>query len=133
VCVRAPVADWGFFSLAFDFLYPLFFYSMCLFLFVWDLLEVFWVFCHPGVFVCVSLYLCVRVFVCVVLFPLFHSYMMSLQLRDPMLLLFLFCSFVQKRFQNDMSINNAHVDVLQGQCWESTPWKWPQVGDIVWS
>ncbi|XP_066385390.1 phospholipid-transporting ATPase 3-like isoform X1 [Miscanthus floridulus] len=36
-----------------------------------------------------------------------------------------------KRFQNDMSINNAHVDVLQGQCWESTPWKRLQVGDIV--
>ncbi|ONM06524.1 Phospholipid-transporting ATPase 3 [Zea mays] len=30
-----------------------------------------------------------------------------------------------------MSINNAHVDVLQGQCWESTPWKRLQVGDIV--
>ncbi|XP_066374945.1 phospholipid-transporting ATPase 3-like isoform X2 [Miscanthus floridulus] len=36
-----------------------------------------------------------------------------------------------KRFQNDMSINNAHVDVLQGKCWESTPWKRLQVGDIV--
>lgn len=36
-----------------------------------------------------------------------------------------------KRFQNDMSINNAHVDVLQGQHWESTPWKRLQVGDIV--
>ncbi|KAG0549561.1 hypothetical protein BDA96_01G266000 [Sorghum bicolor] len=36
-----------------------------------------------------------------------------------------------KRFQNDMSINNAHIDVLQGQCWESTPWKRLQVGDIV--
>ncbi|AQK65517.1 Phospholipid-transporting ATPase 3 [Zea mays] len=32
-----------------------------------------------------------------------------------------------KRFQNDMSINNAHVDVLQGQCWESTPWKRLQI------
>jgi magnesium-transporting ATPase (P-type) len=39
--------------------------------------------------------------------------------------------FVQKRFQNDMSINNAHVDILQGQHWESTPWKRLQVGDIV--
>ncbi|CAN6311182.1 unnamed protein product [Urochloa humidicola] len=36
-----------------------------------------------------------------------------------------------KRFQNDMSINNAHVDMLQGQHWESTPWKRLQVGDIV--
>ncbi|KAG2538155.1 hypothetical protein PVAP13_9NG382100 [Panicum virgatum] len=36
-----------------------------------------------------------------------------------------------KRFQNDMSINNAHVDILQGQRWESTPWKRLQVGDIV--
>ncbi|EMS47397.1 hypothetical protein TRIUR3_14507 [Triticum urartu] len=36
-----------------------------------------------------------------------------------------------KRFQNDMSINNAHVDVLQGQKWESSPWKRLQVGDIV--
>ncbi|KAG8091584.1 hypothetical protein GUJ93_ZPchr0012g19752 [Zizania palustris] len=36
-----------------------------------------------------------------------------------------------KRFQNDMSINNAHVDVLQGKNWESTPWKRLQVGDIV--
>ncbi|CAN6299458.1 unnamed protein product [Urochloa humidicola] len=36
-----------------------------------------------------------------------------------------------KRFQNDMSINNAHVDILQGQHWESTPWKRLQVGDIV--
>ncbi|EEC66932.1 hypothetical protein OsI_33542 [Oryza sativa Indica Group] len=36
-----------------------------------------------------------------------------------------------KRFQNDMSINNAHVDVLQGQKWETTPWKRLQVGDIV--
>ncbi|CAM0957022.1 unnamed protein product [Alopecurus aequalis] len=36
-----------------------------------------------------------------------------------------------KRFQNDMSINNAHVDVLQGKKWESTPWKRLQVGDIV--
>jgi phospholipid-transporting ATPase len=36
-----------------------------------------------------------------------------------------------KRFQNDMSINNAHVDVLQGQKWGSTPWKRLQVGDIV--
>uniref|UniRef100_A0A0D9XJM8 Phospholipid-transporting ATPase n=1 Tax=Leersia perrieri TaxID=77586 RepID=A0A0D9XJM8_9ORYZ len=36
-----------------------------------------------------------------------------------------------KRFQNDMSINNAHVDVLQGQKWETTSWKRLQVGDIV--
>ncbi|XP_062200436.1 phospholipid-transporting ATPase 3-like isoform X2 [Phragmites australis] len=36
-----------------------------------------------------------------------------------------------KRFQNDMSINNAHVDILQGQHWESTTWKRLQVGDIV--
>lgn len=42
-----------------------------------------------------------------------------------------FLSLIQKRFQNDMSINNAHVDVLQGQKWESSPWKRLQVGDIV--
>ncbi|PWZ57859.1 Phospholipid-transporting ATPase 3 [Zea mays] len=35
-----------------------------------------------------------------------------------------------KRFQNDMSINNAHVDVLQGQCWESTPWKRLQTANL---
>ncbi|KAL2344245.1 hypothetical protein Fmac_005530 [Flemingia macrophylla] len=36
-----------------------------------------------------------------------------------------------KRFQNDMSINNNTVDVLQDQKWESIPWKKLQVGDIV--
>ncbi|KAM1194258.1 hypothetical protein ACFX15_020573 [Malus domestica] len=36
-----------------------------------------------------------------------------------------------KRFQNDMTINNASVDVLQDQKWESIPWKKLQVGDIV--
>ncbi|TVU31027.1 hypothetical protein EJB05_22691 [Eragrostis curvula] len=36
-----------------------------------------------------------------------------------------------KRFQNDMSINNAKVDILQDRDWESTPWKRLQVGDIV--
>ncbi|KAI4314247.1 hypothetical protein L6164_027175 [Bauhinia variegata] len=36
-----------------------------------------------------------------------------------------------KRFQNDMAINNHLVDVLQGQKWESIPWKKLQVGDIV--
>ncbi|KAL5554018.1 hypothetical protein UlMin_041419 [Ulmus minor] len=36
-----------------------------------------------------------------------------------------------KRFQNDMSINNNPVDVLQDQKWESIPWKKLQVGDIV--
>lgn len=37
----------------------------------------------------------------------------------------------QKRFQNDMAINNNPVDVLQDQRWESIPWKKLQVGDIV--
>lgn len=36
-----------------------------------------------------------------------------------------------KRLQNDMSINNTPVDVLQGRNWESIPWKKLQVGDIV--
>ncbi|TQD76032.1 hypothetical protein C1H46_038428 [Malus baccata] len=36
-----------------------------------------------------------------------------------------------KRFQNDMTINNASVEVLQDQKWESIPWKKLQVGDIV--
>ncbi|XP_061338280.1 phospholipid-transporting ATPase 3-like [Gastrolobium bilobum] len=36
-----------------------------------------------------------------------------------------------KRFQNDMSINNNMIDVLQDQKWESMPWKKLQVGDIV--
>ncbi|KHN13465.1 Phospholipid-transporting ATPase 3 [Glycine soja] len=36
-----------------------------------------------------------------------------------------------KRFQNDMSINNNTIDVLQDQKWESVPWKKLQVGDIV--
>ncbi|KAJ0974168.1 hypothetical protein J5N97_016133 [Dioscorea zingiberensis] len=36
-----------------------------------------------------------------------------------------------KRFQNDKSINNAPVDVLQDQKWETIPWKKLQVGDLV--
>ncbi|THU71065.1 hypothetical protein C4D60_Mb08t31600 [Musa balbisiana] len=36
-----------------------------------------------------------------------------------------------KRLQNDNSINNTAVDVLQGQNWESMPWRKLQVGDIV--
>ncbi|KAI7743763.1 hypothetical protein M8C21_003307 [Ambrosia artemisiifolia] len=36
-----------------------------------------------------------------------------------------------KRLQNDMTINNTSVDVLQEQRWESIPWKKLQVGDIV--
>ncbi|XVF84838.1 hypothetical protein PTKIN_Ptkin17bG0071800 [Pterospermum kingtungense] len=36
-----------------------------------------------------------------------------------------------KRFQNDMSINNTLVEVLQDQRWESIPWKKLQVGDII--
>lgn len=38
---------------------------------------------------------------------------------------------MQKRFQNDMAINNNTVDLLQDQKWESVPWKRLQVGDIV--
>ncbi|XP_021849931.1 phospholipid-transporting ATPase 3 isoform X2 [Spinacia oleracea] len=36
-----------------------------------------------------------------------------------------------KRFQNDLSVNNTLVDVLQGQRWDRIPWKKLQVGDIV--
>ncbi|KAK6116483.1 hypothetical protein DH2020_049776 [Rehmannia glutinosa] len=36
-----------------------------------------------------------------------------------------------KRFQNDMSINNSTIEVLQDQKWVFTPWKKLQVGDIV--
>ncbi|PWA89306.1 aminophospholipid ATPase 3 [Artemisia annua] len=36
-----------------------------------------------------------------------------------------------KRLQNDMTINNSSVEVLQGQSWETIPWKKLQVGDIV--
>lgn len=49
--------------------------------------------------------------------------------------LVLFCFLLdyvqQKRFQNDLSVNNSLVDVLQGQRWETIPWKRLQVGDIV--
>lgn len=36
-----------------------------------------------------------------------------------------------KRLQNDKSINSTPVDLLQGQKWESAPWKKLQVGDII--
>ncbi|KAB2084557.1 hypothetical protein ES319_A05G341400v1 [Gossypium barbadense] len=36
-----------------------------------------------------------------------------------------------QRFQNDMTINNTLVDVLQAQGWESLQWKKLQVGDII--
>ncbi|KAK9116965.1 hypothetical protein Sjap_015912 [Stephania japonica] len=36
-----------------------------------------------------------------------------------------------KRFHNDKVINSTPIDVLQGQKWESIPWKKLQVGDIV--
>ncbi|QCD82674.1 phospholipid-transporting ATPase 3 [Vigna unguiculata] len=36
-----------------------------------------------------------------------------------------------KRFQNDMSINNNGIEVLQDQKWQSISWKKLQVGDIV--
>ncbi|KAG9155197.1 hypothetical protein Leryth_020464 [Lithospermum erythrorhizon] len=36
-----------------------------------------------------------------------------------------------KRFQNDLSINNTEIEVLQGGMWVTTPWKKLQVGDIV--
>ncbi|CAJ1939977.1 unnamed protein product, partial [Sphenostylis stenocarpa] len=38
---------------------------------------------------------------------------------------------ITKRFQNDMSINNNTIEVLQDQKWEPIPWKKLQVGDIV--
>lgn len=40
-------------------------------------------------------------------------------------------NLVQKRFQNDMSINNSTVEILQDQQWVSIPWRKLQVGDIV--
>ena len=51
-------------------------------------------------------------------------------------LLCIFFSFLpqyvkQKRFQNDKTINNTSVDVLQDQKWETVSWKNLQVGDIV--
>ncbi|KAG9449609.1 hypothetical protein H6P81_009574 [Aristolochia fimbriata] len=36
-----------------------------------------------------------------------------------------------KRLQNDRVINSSPVDVLQGEKWETIPWKKLQVGDIV--
>ncbi|XP_031386164.1 phospholipid-transporting ATPase 3 [Punica granatum] len=36
-----------------------------------------------------------------------------------------------KRFQNDMSINNTLVEVLQDNRWVNMPWKKLQVGDII--
>ncbi|KAL0836496.1 hypothetical protein Bca101_088385 [Brassica carinata] len=36
-----------------------------------------------------------------------------------------------KRFQNDMSINNSTVEILQDQQWVPIPWRKLQVGDIV--
>lgn len=36
-----------------------------------------------------------------------------------------------KRLQNDMTINNSSVEILQEQRWESVPWKKLQVGDVV--
>ncbi|XP_043724478.1 phospholipid-transporting ATPase 3-like isoform X2 [Telopea speciosissima] len=36
-----------------------------------------------------------------------------------------------KRLLNDRVINSSPIDVLQGQRWESIPWKKLQVGDIV--
>lgn len=37
----------------------------------------------------------------------------------------------QKRFQNDMAINNGTIDVLRDREWVSIPWKKLQVGDLV--
>ena len=51
--------------------------------------------------------------------------------KDCLYCLFFFNWCKQKRFQNDMSINNNLVEVLQDQKWESIPWKKLQVGDIV--
>ncbi|CDY27294.1 BnaC04g18740D [Brassica napus] len=36
-----------------------------------------------------------------------------------------------KRFQNDMSINNSTVEILEDQRWVPIPWRKLQVGDIV--
>ncbi|RIA04091.1 hypothetical protein BRARA_K01721 [Brassica rapa] len=48
------------------------------------------------------------------------------QLLDPSM-----DNLVQKRFQNDMSINNSTVEILQDQQWVPIPWRKLQVGDIV--
>ncbi|KAL5980615.1 Phospholipid-transporting ATPase 3 [Asimina triloba] len=51
--------------------------------------------------------------------------------------LVLFVSLVKEAFEdwkrllNDRVINNTPVDVLQGDKWESIPWKKLQVGDLV--
>ncbi|KAL8098958.1 hypothetical protein AgCh_031604 [Apium graveolens] len=39
--------------------------------------------------------------------------------------------YEQKRLQNDKSINNSAIDLLQVRKWASVPWKNLQVGDIV--
>ncbi|KAK2994397.1 hypothetical protein RJ640_029512 [Escallonia rubra] len=36
-----------------------------------------------------------------------------------------------KRLQNDKTINNSSIEVLQDRRWESIPWKKLQVGDVV--
>ncbi|XP_023761317.1 phospholipid-transporting ATPase 3 [Lactuca sativa] len=36
-----------------------------------------------------------------------------------------------KRLQNDKTINNSPVDLMQDKTWESVPWRLLQVGDIV--
>ncbi|KAG6764746.1 hypothetical protein POTOM_032232 [Populus tomentosa] len=46
------------------------------------------------------------------------------------ILLFLNC-VQQKRFQNDMVINNTLIDLLQDEKWVAVPWKKLQVGDII--
>lgn len=40
-------------------------------------------------------------------------------------------NLLQKRFQNDMSINKSSVEVLQDQLWVPIPWWKLQVGDII--
>ncbi|KAJ9563811.1 hypothetical protein OSB04_008971 [Centaurea solstitialis] len=36
-----------------------------------------------------------------------------------------------KRLQNDTTINNSPIDLLQDKKWESVPWKMVEVGDII--
>lgn len=59
------------------------------------------------------------------MFFLLHlTYSLTFSFLIPLILL-------QKRFQNDLSINNTSIDVFQDQQWVSVPWKKLQAGDIV--
>lgn len=52
------------------------------------------------------------------------TYSLTFSFLIPLILL-------QKRFQNDLLINNTSIDMFQDQQWVSVPWKKLQAGDIV--